>query len=54
MPVIGLTMYGPVIGQCAPKPMLGSKLNTFVAKSKLNPELRLVLTYFLANCELEK
>jgi len=24
MPVIGLTMYGPVIGQCAPKPILGN------------------------------
>ena len=23
MPVIGLTMYGPVIGECQPQPILG-------------------------------
>ena len=54
MPVIDLIMYGPVIGQCAPQPILGSKLNKFIDKNNFDSELRLSLAYILANCELEK
>ena len=55
MPPIELTMYGPVIGQCAPEPILGGeKMHTFIDKTIFYSKLRLLLTYILTNCELEK